>query len=204
MICKALKKSNKGLNMKSSRILVVDDEEEIRQSYRSILEQKNGLSEIDELGASVFKDSEEISLTEEEQVFFADNTTELEVEDGLQIDSYKVVEASQGMDAVEIVKKSLAEEQPFSLMFLDIRMPPGIDGVKTAKLIRKLDPYIEIVIMTAYSDYNFEDIVKTVGNPDKLLYFHKPFKSEQIRQLASSLTQQWYLEKKSIEQEKTS
>lgn len=189
--------------MKPSRILIVDDEDEILKSYRSILEQKNSLSDMLALGNSIFNDSEEISLTEEENTYFTDDDTELVVDEGLQSDSYEIIEASQGMDAVKIIEKSLKEEQPFSLMFLDIRMPPGIDGVETARLIRKMDPNIEIVIMTAYSDYKFEEIVKTVGNPDKLLYYYKPFKPEQIRQLTSSLTQQWHLEKISLEQEIT-
>jgi diguanylate cyclase len=187
--------------MNLPRILIVDDEEEVLRSYRSILERKNEISEIETLGESIFNDSEEISLTEEEAEYFTNDSADLIVEEGLQTDSYEIVEATQGMDAVRIIEKSLNEKQPFSLMFLDIRMPPGIDGVETARLIRQLDPSIEIVIMTAYSDYKFEEIVKTIGNPDRLLYFYKPFKSAQINQLASSLTQQWYLEKKSLEQE---
>ena len=157
--------------MNLPRILIVDDEEEVLRSYRSILERKNEISEIETLGESIFNDSEEISLTEEEAEYFTNDSADLIVEEGLQTDSYEIVEATQGMDAVRIIEKSLNEKQPFSLMFLDIRMPPGIDGVETARLIRQLDPSIEIVIMTAYSDYKFEEIVKTIGNPDRLLYF---------------------------------
>jgi YesN/AraC family two-component response regulator len=75
-----------------------------------------------------------------------------------------------------------------------MRMPPGIDGMETARRIRALDPWVEIVIMTAYSDYSYKEIVQEVGNPERLLYFHKPFDPDQITQLVISITQRWQLD----------
>jgi len=181
--------------------LIVDDEEAVRQSYRLILESDDGTQEIDDIASSLFDETPSFTVLDEVEFFF--DETDLIVEEELQTGSYKIIETSQGMDAVEIIKKSLNKNQPFSLIFMDIRMPPGIDGVQAAKKIRQLDPNVEIVIMTAYSDYSFEDIVKTVGNPERLLYFNKPFKSEHIKQLASSLTQQWHLERKRLQQDQT-
>lgn len=187
--------------MNLPRILIVDDEDEVREAYLSILKPQKETDDIDDIAASLF--SEEKSWVETDDLadyFGGDDDAEIIVEEDLQTGSYDIDEAVQGREAVEKIRSAIAEKRPYSLMFLDIRMPPGIDGVQAAKEIRELDPHIEIVIMTAYSDYSYEEIVATVGNPDRLLYFHKPFKSSQILQLASTLTQQWYLERKCGEQ----
>ena len=188
--------------MNLPRILIVDDEEEVRQAYCSILQPQAASDGIDEIAASLFDSSDKDGEMDEVMSFFEDDGAEMIVEEDLQTGTYEIDEASQGEEAVEKIKNAQLENRPYSLMFLDIRMPPGIDGVQAAKEIRKMDPEVEIVIMTAYSDYSYEEIIKTVGNPERLLYFHKPFKSSQILQLASSLTQQWYIERKCQEQDR--
>ncbi|MBU2646501.1 response regulator [bacterium] len=188
--------------MNLPRILIVDDEEEVRQAYLSILKPQRVSDGIDEIAASLFNSTENTVDLDQLTAFFEDDGAEMIVEEGLRTGTYELDEASQGMEAVEKIRHALAEERPYSLLFLDIRMPPGIDGVQAAREIRQLDPNVEIVIMTAYSDYSYEEIVSTVGNPERLLYFHKPFKSSQILQLASTLTQQWYLERKCTEQDR--
>lgn len=99
--------------------------------------------------------------------------------------------ASQGEDGFRMVEKSLATDLPFAVAFIDIRMPPGWDGVKTAASIRAIDPNIEIVIVTAYSDRSQENILAAVGTPEKLLFFKKPFDPDEVRQLAISLAGKW-------------
>jgi len=79
-------------------------------------------------------------------------------------------------------------------MFLDMRMPPGWDGMETARRIREVDRFLEIVIMTAYADHDQQEIADTVGTPEKMLYIKKPFQAEEIHQLALSLTSKWTLE----------
>jgi CheY-like chemotaxis protein len=187
--------------MKLPRILIVDDEEEVRQAYCSILKPQYQTDDIDEMAASLFDEQGSMAESDDISAFFEDDGAEMIVEEELQTGTYEIELASQGAEAVEKIREAIQEKKPYSLMFLDIRMPPGIDGVQAAREIRELDPEVEIVIMTAYSDYSYEEIVETVGNPDRLLYFHKPFKSSQILQLASSLTQQWYLERKCAEQD---
>lgn len=105
--------------------------------------------------------------------------------------SFSLQYAAQGEDGFRVVEKALAESQPFAVAFIDIRMPPGWDGVKTAASIRAIDPNIEIVIVTAYSDRSQEDILASVGTPEKLLFFKKPFDPDEVRQLAISLTEKW-------------
>lgn len=96
--------------------------------------------------------------------------------------------ASQGEDGFRMVERSLATEPPFAMAFVDIRMPPGWDGVKTAASIRTIDPNIIIVMITAYADRSQEDILASIGTPEKLLFLRKPFDPDTVRQLASSLT----------------
>ncbi len=190
--------------MNKPRILIVDDEKSILQSYRSILEKEDDLQSIEETGSALFEpDETETETTTEIEVILGDDESFMIIEEELSTGEYEIVEATQGKDAVTLVEKSLGENCPFSLVYMDVRMPPGIDGVEAAKLIREMDPAIEIVIMTAYSDYNLEEVIDKVGNPDRLLYFNKPFNTEQITNLTTSLTQHWYLEKKRREQDNT-
>lgn len=146
-----------------SKILIIDDEVEILNVYERIFTPEETLS-IDSLD---FLDSEE--AYEESNLF--------------QTHEYEVLRAVSGLEGVELAKKY----EDIKVAFIDMRMPPGINGAETAKLIREINPKIEIVIVTAYSDINLGDIVKLVGSPDKLLYLRKPFASEEIEQIALNL-----------------
>ena len=70
---------------------------------------------------------------------------------------------------------------------------PGIDGAETVKRIWSLDPDIKAVIVTAYSEFTPDDIVRVTGRDD-IFYLRKPFNPEEIRQFALALTNQWNLE----------
>ena len=173
------------------RILIVDDEEAVRESYYKILETDKSSDALDQMASSLFDEEEEDLLGEE---MLGEGSEDPMVEEELDTEGYQLSDVPQGLEAVKAVEHALAENQPFCLIFLDMRMPPGMDGMETAKRIRALDPHVEIVIMTAYSDYSYQEIVEEVGNPERLLYFHKPFDPEQIQQLALSLTQRWQLD----------
>ncbi|MHB9138876.1 MAG: response regulator [Victivallaceae bacterium] len=105
--------------------------------------------------------------------------------------AYDIDTAGQGEEAFEMVKAAIENGAPYAVMFTDLRMPPGWDGLKTAKKIREIDKNIEIVIMTAFADYEQEEISRIIGTPEKLLYIKKPFQAEEIFQLALSLTSKW-------------
>jgi CheY-like chemotaxis protein len=107
---------------------------------------------------------------------------------------YDIDTAGQGEEAYDMAKAALANKAPYAVMFVDMRMPPGWDGLKTARMIREIDPNLEIVIMTAYADHSQEDLSREIGNPEKLLYIKKPFQSEEICQLALSLCAKWNLQ----------
>lgn len=158
------------------RILVADDEESILFLYKQILS-----SEKDD--SNSFSDIEKLSDNHYDGV--ASGTFSL---------SSDLVTCHQGDEAVDAVKKSLEDKQPFAIAFLDVRMPPGPDGIWSAEHIRALDPNIEIVIVTAHYDVQPWDITIRVPPASKLLYLQKPFQPQEIYQFANSLGVKWHME----------
>ena len=92
-----------------------------------------------------------------------------------------------------MVKQALAENRPYALAFVDVRMPPGWDGVETIARIWEVDPELQIVVCTAYADYSWEEMRAKVGQPDSLLVLKKPFDNIEVQQLAHGLTKKWLL-----------
>ncbi|ARS28056.1 two-component system response regulator [Sphingomonas sp. KC8] len=109
-------------------------------------------------------------------------------------DSFRLSHATQGLDAVGLVEQSLREGDPYRVAFIDIRMPPGIDGKETAKRIRALDPEINLVIVTGYSDYSPIEISRAAGPIDKIFYITKPFEVNEVSQTARALCQRWQVD----------
>jgi diguanylate cyclase (GGDEF)-like protein len=97
----------------------------------------------------------------------------------------------QGIDAVAAVEKALFEGNPFKVAFIDVRMPPGIDGRETARRIRALDPDIHLVIVTGYTDFSPADISRVAGPADKIFYLAKPFQLAEVTQMALALCHRW-------------
>ncbi len=106
---------------------------------------------------------------------------------------FQIDTALQGQEGVKLIKKAVKDGNPYALAFVDIRMPPGWDGIETIKHIWKIDPEIQMVICTAYSDYSWEETVEQLGKKDNLLILKKPFDNISVRQLAYSLTKKWQL-----------
>ena len=112
--------------------------------------------------------------------------------------SFEPVFCDQAEAAVAAVKEALAREQPFAVVFLDMRMPPGRDGVWAATHIRELDPAVEIVICTAYSDVDPCEIGSYVPPEDKLSYLQKPFHPHEVRQMTIALASKWRAERRIV------
>ncbi len=110
--------------------------------------------------------------------------------------SFSVTTCVQGVDAVEAVKRSLDENSPYALTFLDLNMPPGPDGQWTAEEIHRLDPDINIVMVTGYRSTNIDTVSRNCNFADKLLYLQKPFHRQEIVQFARALSSKWRAEKK--------
>jgi len=107
---------------------------------------------------------------------------------------FDLVTCQQGEDAVAAVNQSIKNSKPFSAAFIDVRMPPGRDGIWTAEQIRRLDENVEILIMTGYSDIQPHDIARRVPPVHKLLYVQKPIHLQEIYQFASALSMKWHTE----------
>jgi len=98
---------------------------------------------------------------------------------------------SQAEEALDAVRTALVDQKPFAVAFLDVKMPPGPDGLWLAEQIRALDPYVEIVMVTGYSDTRPDEIASRVPPSDKLLYLQKPFHNLEIQHFAASLSTKW-------------
>ncbi|WP_174298950.1 putative bifunctional diguanylate cyclase/phosphodiesterase [Sphingomonas bacterium] len=101
----------------------------------------------------------------------------------------------QGLDAVAAVERALADGDPFPVAFIDVRMPPGIDGKETARRIRALDPEINLVIVTGFSDFSPLEISRAAGPADKIFYIAKPFEVAEVVQTATALGGRWAIDR---------
>jgi signal transduction histidine kinase/AmiR/NasT family two-component response regulator len=106
---------------------------------------------------------------------------------------FQLDSAYQGKDGFEMVGRAVAEGRPYAMAFIDVRMPPGWDGIETTARIWEVDPAIQIVICTAYSDYSWDQMGEKLGQSDKLLILKKPFDNIEALQLATTLTEKWNL-----------
>jgi two-component system cell cycle sensor histidine kinase/response regulator CckA len=157
----------------NQRVLVIDDNASIHADFRSIICPDN---------------SDQAAVNEMEAVIFDEAPADLP-QNTFELDS-----AYQGEEGLEMVKKSLAEGRPYALAFVDVRMPPGWDGVETIARIWEVDPKIQVVVCTAYADYSWQDMRDKVGQPDSLLVLKKPFDNIEVQQLANALTKKWHLD----------
>ena len=158
------------------RVLFVDDESLILDTYKSFFISEEYENNLDSDLDNLFN--------------LSDSPTE-RIETTVKEDQFEIFCASQGKEAIEIVKHQLKQEDPIQVVFLDMRMPPGIDGRETAMRLRILDPNIFIVFVTAYSDHSLTSIQKALGASSKLIYLKKPFAREEIEQLANCLSEHW-------------
>lgn len=154
------------------RILVVDDNTAIHEDFRKILgSQSPHRNTLDDLA----------------QVLFA------EPSESAQAGTFRVDYASQGQEALALLEAALKANDPYALAFVDVRMPPGWDGVETIEHFWAACPDLQVVVCTAYSDYSWKDMVQRFGQKDNLLVLKKPFEMVEVLQLAHALTRKWLL-----------
>jgi two-component system, sensor histidine kinase and response regulator len=157
---------------KNHRILVIDDNKAIHEDFRKILTRPKATTS---------------DMAEAEAALFGEETPQINLPE-FQIDS-----AFQGQEGLDLIEKSLQEDHPHAMAFVDVRMPPGWDGVETTAQIWKKYPELQIVICTAYSDYSWEEMLKKLGYSDRLIILKKPFDKVEVLQLAISMTEKWRL-----------
>jgi PAS domain S-box-containing protein len=154
---------------RNGRILIVDDNQAIHSDFRKILCSDQG-SELKDMEAALFGASP-----------------------APQRPTYEIDSAHQGQDALALVEKAREEGRPYGLAFVDVRMPPGWDGVETTSRIWKVCPETQIVLCTAYSDYSWDDMIAKLSYSDRLVILKKPFDAVEVLQLASALTEKYRL-----------
>jgi DNA-binding NarL/FixJ family response regulator len=159
------------------RILVVDDEEAILDSYQEVL------------GAGQETLESELEAQRLAEKLFGKQTQ------NSRKSLVDLVRCRQADRAVDAVRRAVKENKPFAVAFIDVRLPPGPDGVWAAEHIRHADPDMEIVMVTAYSDVNPSEIARRVPPEDKLLYIQKPFHPQEIRQFVTALCAKWKAER---------
>jgi len=166
----------------NNRILIVDDNQSIHKDFKKVL--GSGRAE------------ERKRLARIEQGLFREDPPDASAESPDDDQPfYEVDSAFQGEEALGMVVKAHEEGRPYALIFMDVRMPPGWDGIETIGRIWARYPETEMVICTAYSDYSWEKILAQLGANDRLLFLRKPFDTTAVKQMALSQTRKWNLSK---------
>jgi signal transduction histidine kinase len=163
------------MNHETCRILVADDTPALHEAYRNIF------ATIDEPSATAFQ----LGTSK-----FATDMVEAPMAAGLR---HEITYVHQGEEAIAAAAAAQVARAPFALAILDVRMPPGIDGVQTARQLRARYPDLQIVLCTAYSDYSWSDLTEAFPESDGLLLLKKPFDAIEVQQLANALCRKWQL-----------
>src|SRR6266576_4178908 len=160
---------NSSNDQRNRRILVIDDN-------RGILR-----------GAA----SDKSTLDEAEARLFGETPS------GRRTLGFTMESAYQGEEGIELVRAALDKGQPYAMAFVDMRMPPGMDGLETIVKLWELDSDLQVVICTAHSDYGWHDLQARLGSSDRLLILKKPFDIIEVRQMAEALCSKWELLRRS-------
>jgi diguanylate cyclase (GGDEF)-like protein len=152
------------------RLLVIDDNPAIHRDFGKIL-------------GGDYEDA--ATLAAAELLLFGDSAPTP------QRASYDLTFAAQGQEAVELARRAVASGEPYAVAFVDMRMPPGWDGLETIQHLWAVDPDVQVVVCSAHSDYDWNDFVQQLGPSDKLLVLKKPFEPIEVMQCASALTRKW-------------
>jgi anti-anti-sigma regulatory factor/CheY-like chemotaxis protein len=159
------------------RILVIDDSEAIHRDFRKVFGTEPDELEIDGLEVEIFGDDPSATKSPLFEVDFA----------------------FQGEEGLERVRSALRSGAPYALAFVDVRMPPGWDGIETLVRLWQEDPALQAVICTAYADYSFADIHRQLPQLDRYLILIKPFEPIEVSQMAHALTEKWLQHAKIME-----
>jgi signal transduction histidine kinase len=155
------------------RVLVIDDNRSIHDDFRTILGAESGAdASLEAASAALFETTAPAPAT---------------------APSFQIDSAYQGQEGLEMIRRALQENSPYAMAFVDVRMPPGWDGIETIARIWQDYPDLQVVVCTAYSDYSWEQMVEKLGQSDRLVILKKPFDNIEVLQLANALTEKWRL-----------
>jgi diguanylate cyclase (GGDEF)-like protein len=166
--------SQRGLLSLNRRVLIIDDNASIHADFRKVLNGSpvEGDAVLDMLEAELLGGAAPSSTPQ----------FDLDV-------------AYQGEEGVQLAQAAVQQGRPYALAFVDMRMPPGWDGVKTIEHLWEVDPSLQVVICSAHSDYEWNEVVARLNFSDKLLILRKPFEPIEVQQCASALCQKWHNER---------
>src|SRR5450631_2905430 len=163
-------------NASDHRILLIDDNAAIHGDFRKVLgadADASAQAELAVLEADLFGDARSVATRP-----------------NFEIDS-----AYQGQEAVEMVRGALAAGRPYAMAFVDMRMPPGWDGLQTIEALWAVDPDVQVVICSAHTDYDWSEVVERLHHSDKLLVLRKPAEPIEVLQCATALSRKWQNER---------
>jgi CheY-like chemotaxis protein len=104
--------------------------------------------------------------------------------------------AYQGEEALDMLERGIAAARPYAVAFVDMRMPPGWDGVETIAQLWRVDPELQVIVCTAHSERSWTEIINALGKRENLLLLKKPFAPDEVSQSMIALTQNWSLKQK--------
>ena len=155
----------------SRRVIIIDDNPAIHEDFRKILVPDGGSNDMLEAAEALFGEAIEVAAK-------------------IDVD---LAHARQGEEGLAMCKEAISNGKPFAVAFVDMRMPPGWDGLKTISELWKVDPNLQVVICSAYSDHSWSQIRESVGNTDRLLILKKPFDNAEVLQLTMALIEKRFL-----------
>ncbi|MBK9307303.1 MAG: response regulator [Nitrospira sp.] len=155
---------------KNLRVLVVDDNPSIQEDFRKILEIQRANEDFHNVRAALFGEPLVQAL-----------------------ERFELDYADQGQAALALVQMARREGRPYAVAFVDMRMPPGWDGLETVERLWEADGRLQVVICTAYADHSWAEIAARLGASDRFLILRKPFDAIEVQQIAASLTRKWEL-----------
>ncbi len=157
-----------------TKVLVVDDNQAIHADFAKILTRPAAPAGLDEL----------------ERLALGGTSSAAE-----NVPAYEIESAFQGAEALARVQMAASSDDHYALAFVDMRMPPGWDGLQTIEKLWAVDPGLQVVICSAYSDYDWDEVLGRLNRPDKLLVIKKPFEAVEVLQCANALAGKWHSER---------
>ena len=163
------------------RVLIVDDEAGIHSDFKDMLNPNGTQTLTDQLAASLLDEDLE-------------NKTAF-------LPPFELLHVTSGEEAYDIISAGKESNRPIAVAYIDVRMPPGIDGVEAIRRIRQIEKDIELIIMTAYTDKPLPEIVRDMELLHKLLYIRKPFAPEEVQQITLALVEKWNIEQELVKKQ---
>ena len=157
-----------------SRILIIDDNRDIHEDFDKILAPPDKpAGNLADMRAALFGPEDHPQPTKV---------------------SFRLSHALQGEEGLVLLQQGKAQNRPFSVAFVDSRMPPGWDGIETIRHLWEESPDLQVVLCTAYTDYSWQDIRRIFGARDNLLFLRKPFDTIEVLQLTHALSRKWEMD----------